>query len=140
MTDQEINEAIYEAVGEKKFVICKPIHHPFCYYRKDARGYTNNINEAWHVTEEVAKQHIGGRPTDPDRVVVEPAPRPLFTDDLNEMYKAVASLPETKWCEFNSALMDQFKDERFGLHKALNSTARQRAEAWLRTIGKWRDA
>lgn len=57
--------------------------------------------------------------------------------DLNTMHEAIMGLPEDLRCTFNSVLMEQFKDERYGLHKALNATTTQRAEAFLKTIGKW---
>jgi len=51
MTPEQINAAIAEACGVKLFVIHKPIHNPFGYYRENAHGYTSNLAEAWKVTE-----------------------------------------------------------------------------------------
>lgn len=80
MTPESQIAALASLDGPPLFVIHKPIHDPFGYYRENAHGYTT-LAEAWTVTEEVGKRYIGGRPTDYDRVVLEPAPtKPYLTN------------------------------------------------------------
>jgi hypothetical protein len=65
---------------------------------------------------------------------------PDYLADLNAMHEAITSLPDEMRCAFNAELMEQFKDCRYGLHLALNATAAQRAEAFLRTLNLWSEA
>lgn len=56
---------------------------------------------------------------------------PDYCNDLNEMHEAEACvlLGKVGWVHYSHVL----------LQDAIHATARQRAEAFLRTIGKWRD-
>jgi len=83
LTTEQKNVRIAESMGPKLFVIHKPIHDPFGLYRPNARGYTNNLADAWKVTEEEGKKYVSGRPADTDRVVLLPAPHPAYFTDLN---------------------------------------------------------
>lgn len=141
--------AIAEAAGQKLFVIHKQIHDPFGYYREKGHGYTTLV-EAWRVTEEVGKKYIGGRPTDPDRVILEPAPLPDYPTDLNAMHEAEEALFSSRPGFYERSSVTALcavlgLDEDTGMHdkrtirQLLNATAAQRAEAFLRTIGKWTD-
>ncbi len=128
--------AIAEACGPRLFVIRKPIHSPFDLYRPNANGYTNNVAEAWQVTEEVARKHVSGRKTDPDRVIMEPAPLPDYLSDLNAMHEAEKTLHGNNWRPYHDKLAIITMS---GPWPAIDATAAQRAEAFLRTIGKWED-
>lgn len=79
-------------LDEALFVIHKPIHDPFGYYRKEACGYTI-LSEAWRVTEEVGLKYIGGRSTDHDRVILEPAPTKPYTTSFD----AIIPLIQKRW-------------------------------------------
>ncbi len=74
-----------EAAGPKLYVIRKPMHDPFGFYRPEAKGYTGSLAEAWKVTKEVAEKYIchGKAALEPDRVIMEPAPllNPLESRD-----------------------------------------------------------
>lgn len=67
------DEIIARSEEAELFVIHKPIHDPFGYYRENAYGYTT-LSDAWRVPWDVAMRYVSGRPTDPDRVIAEPAP------------------------------------------------------------------
>jgi len=145
MTDQEINIAIAEACGWKLFVIRKPLYAPFDLYRPNAQGYTGNIAEAWKVAEDVAKKYVTGPAynNEPDKVVMEPAPVPDYCHDLNVMHKAEEFI--TDWVAYRIELSKVVGvgyapdlDICGDIKAFINATARQRAEAFLRTIGKWR--
>ena len=145
MTDQEINIAIAEACGWKLFVIRKPLYAPFDLYRPNAQGYTGNIAEAWKVAEDVAKKYVTGPAynNEPDKVVMEPAPVPDYCHDLNVMHKAEEFI--TDWVAYRIELSKVVGvgyapdlDICGDIKAFVSATARQRAEAFLRTIGKWR--
>jgi hypothetical protein len=132
-------------LDEKLYVI----HKPFGYYRKDAHGYTT-LEYAWRVTHEEGMKHIGGRPTDYDRVVLEPAPtKPYLTS-----YDAIIPLV-VKHVEINDNgnVKPAFVFELCRLLKInfvwsnaydlctamLKATPAQLAEALLRAVGKWKE-
>lgn len=58
---------------------------------------------------------------------------PDYCNDLNDMLKALATLEEEDWDTFESKLGWITGDRGFC---KINATARQRAEAFLRTVGK----
>jgi hypothetical protein len=73
---------------------------------------------------------------------VQPYAFPNYCNDLNAMHEA------EKWMISNLRLLDfwQFAEElkrivpaNFGDDSYIHATARQRAEAFLKTIGKWKD-
>lgn len=59
---------------------------------------------------------------------------PDFLNDLNAMHEAEKTLPPDLWKEY----MDWVDDDRE--FEFLTATAAQRAEAFLRTIGKWEES
>jgi hypothetical protein len=66
---------------------------------------------------------------------------PNYSTDLNAIQEAVLSIGTQYWSQYNDVLMvvvDQGppKEHMFSIY---NATARQRAEAFLRTIGKWKE-
>jgi hypothetical protein len=63
---------------------------------------------------------------------------PDYLNDLNAMHEAEETLTVDQLESYREVLSDLLNDDcRMGL--AINATAAQRAEAFLRTIGKWRD-
>ena len=144
MTPERINTVIAEWCGEKLFVIRKPFRDPFGYYRKNAQGYTGNINEAWKVTAEVAAKYTTGPDyeNEPDKVIAEPAPIPNYYSDLNACREAETKIAEKR---YSDALMRVIQDELCcgaveARYKTATATAPQRCEALLRTIGRWEEA
>lgn len=146
MTQEQQRVAIAEWVGPKLFVLHKPIHDPFGYYREDAQGYTGHISEAWKVTEEVARKHVSGRPTDPDRVIAEPAPLPDYCNDLNAIHEAENRLKVDQIGDYENRLygITDYRDSVKGdaaifwsqhsLYRNIHATAEQRSEALCRTL------
>ena len=145
MTNQEINIAIAEACGLRLFVLHKPLHDPFGYYRENANGYTNDIEKAWRVTAEIAAKYVNGREDQPDRVIAEPAPVPNYCNDLNAMHEAEKTLNEKEAMFYLHRLFQKrLKDGSTGtiaciMDNSVFATAPQRAEAFLSTLGKWKD-
>lgn len=145
MTPLQINIAIAEFMGPKLFVIAKHINDPFCYYRENARGYTYKIEEAWKVPEEVGSGYINGGPDQPDRVVIEPAPIPNYFGDLNAMHSAEETLDPKQTERFAEFMLDvlEIPTPFIGTARCAfltgHASAPQRAEAFLRTIGKWKE-
>lgn len=128
MTPQDQIEALAELDGPPLFLIHKPIHDPFGYYRKDAKGYTNSIHEAWHVTEEVGRQYATSEhyKNEPDRVVLVPAPqKPYITS-----YDAIIPLLEKQERKLRCKVM--------ALLYMDGATPAQLCEVLLRETGKWR--
>ncbi len=139
MTPEAQRRAIADCMP-KLFVIRKQIHDPFGYYREKAAGYTTRA-EAWQVTEEEGRKYISGRPTDNDRVVLEPAPMPDYPSDLNAMHKAEETLTNEQQRDYFNELSIT-SGARAGEHPLYafticHATAAQRAEAFLRTLNLW---
>jgi hypothetical protein len=74
---------------------------------------------------------------------------PYFTEDLNAMHEAFLTLAYNDQLMFVATLLsiqhcvdlDYFSRIGWGDSPQLvNATARQRAEAFLRTIGKWKES
>ncbi len=61
-------------------------------------------------------------------------PIPDYCTDLNSMHEAEATLTEHQLIRMARNI------ERDGKHWYFRATARQRAEAFLRTLGKWEEA
>lgn len=120
MTDQEINIAIAEACGWSR--LKQPI--------RINRGYQGYGNAFW--------QNAVGVP------YIE---CPNYCNDLNAMAQAEKTLTRDQWgdyCFWITERIDicqpvdhaaQTPEERFC---TLHATARQRAEAFLKTLGKWK--
>lgn len=112
------------------------------YYRPNAKGYTFELRDAWIVSEQIADEHTC--PYD-EPVTKHRAPLPNYPDDLNAMHEAEKFLSSTRQrldyeTHLNAAVQPvgamPYSDRVFFLY---NATANQRAEALLRTIGKWKD-
>jgi hypothetical protein len=85
-----------------------------------------------------------------DRTALEPGPIPDYLNDLNAMHKAVMTLSFDDRTNFRKNLQYMIAPQtKPGMGLVLMSkesydlwffaTAAQRAEAFLRTIGKWED-
>ena len=79
----------------------------------------------------------------PETEEVEPLPD--YPNDLNAMHEAEQVLTDEQDLEYSEAL-EQVVSARFGCNNAedmrrlRSATAAQRAEAFLRTLGKWEEA
>lgn len=69
------------------------------------------------------------------------APEPDYLTDLNAMHEAEKILAEkgvNAWWGYVGHI-NRNNPTPFGSETAVQATARQRAEAFLRTLGKWKD-
>jgi hypothetical protein len=69
------------------------------------------------------------------------APLPDYCQDLNAMHEAERALTESgvnAWWAY-VAYINRYNATPFGVETAVHATARQRAEAFLRTVGKWEE-
>jgi hypothetical protein len=64
-------------------------------------------------------------------------PLPDYLNDLNAMHEAEKGLVSLQWVSYSRRLQT-LCDESFTW--PIHATASQRAEAFLRTIGKWKEA
>lgn len=133
MKDEEINREIAEHLGWKWYAVEKG----GWYYRQGGAGYTNRIEEAGRYTEaEARKELVRGEP-----MGVHPIPPPNYCSDLNSMHEA----EETLDADIYSSESPRYAYARHlyeivdGVRQPFRATARQRAEAFLRTVGKWRE-
>jgi len=62
---------------------------------------------------------------------------PDYCKDLNAIHEAVLALPESYRIPYSGTLMRMMEDSAYCVVNSINATAPQRAEAFLRTIGKW---
>lgn len=64
-----------------------------------------------------------------------------YTVDLNAMHEAEKILAPKSWNNFSDKWWDYHNNlKRVTEGRAICATARQRAEAFLRTLGKWKEA
>ena len=118
MTDDQINAAIAEVCGWTDIHDSGPWHnHKLWGYPPELQGQGGN-----------AYKYM-----------------PDYCKDLNAMRQAemVALGGSTAWLEFAVNLMRVLEAEQMseldGMTRILQATARQRAEAFLRTVGKWKE-
>lgn len=64
---------------------------------------------------------------------------PKYCTDLNAMYEAESILDEDCRNGFRLELLNVTDSKYFGGFEHIHATARQRAEAFLRTLGKWEE-
>lgn len=69
---------------------------------------------------------------------IGPKPLPDYLNDLNEMHEAEKVLTDNQKCNYTAYLQNMVKSF-LGEFNLVHATASQRAEAFLKTIGKWRD-
>ena len=62
---------------------------------------------------------------------------PSYTTDLNAMHEAEKVLTAEQFQDYDIELTDQYVLRQS--NNPIHATARQRAEAFLRTLGKWKD-
>ena len=63
-----------------------------------------------------------------------------YTYDLNAMHEAEKVLAPKNWNNFSENWWNYYHHLLDGdVHKTIHATARQRAEAFLRTLGKWEE-
>jgi hypothetical protein len=67
-------------------------------------------------------------------------PLPDYCNDLNAMHEAEKVLTGLNCHAFCDALLDIVADSPDHLWEVLTASSRQRAEAFLRTLGKWEEA
>jgi hypothetical protein len=85
----------------------------------------------------VGKNEYGPLYQTPDGWVVD---CPQFATDLNAMHEAEKVLAPKNWNRFSEKWWDYYHHLLDGdVHKTIHATARQRAEAFLRTLGKWEE-
>lgn len=73
---------------------------------------------------------------------VLPDAAPDYLNDLNAMHEAVSMLDSKQQLAFGNLLIeiaDRGVENRVDTFHIINATAAQRAEAFLRTIGKWKE-
>jgi hypothetical protein len=138
MTNKEINIAIAEACGWLKFT--QFTTYPKSWGRTPARYHTpiwsltssTDMTEdectkyGWHGDGHISIDHI-----------------PDYCNDLNAMHEAEKGLPENRKTLFAFMLAQvldtsptlDLNDQFLNIH----ATAIQRAEAFLKTIGKWEE-
>jgi hypothetical protein len=139
MSEAEINRAIAEACGtDNRWTVMKR----GLYYRPNAKGYTNRQEEAWIMTEAEADQET--YPYD-EPVTKHRLPVPPYCTDLNAMHEAEKVLSGEQYHTFtlhvsNAGWKALPFDYLQRLRSCWSATARQRAEALLRTLGKWSDS
>lgn len=66
---------------------------------------------------------------------------PDYCSDLNAMHQAEKGLAPKNWNRFSETWWNYYHHLLDGdVQKIIHATARQRAEAFLRTLGKWEEA
>jgi hypothetical protein len=118
MTEEQINAAIAEACG----------------WRLHGSPEHQKTTEGWQFGHQFAINPFGK--------VVSRNSIPNYCNDLNAMHEAEKMLTRLNRHDFCDALLDIVADSTnhlWDLCEVLTATARQRAEAFLRTLGKWEE-
>lgn len=114
MTDKEINIAIAESCGWKRY----------------DRSYTDSLGKVRCIQWEDTPGHP--LPLGDDAV-------PNYCGDLNAMREAEMTLPVQPTVPLTRSKREIFRDELFALcDQPIHAEARQRAEAFVQTMVKWR--
>lgn len=91
----------------------------------------------WRVADETGMSNLVHWTQNGTRMLSNPL------DDLNAMHEAEKTLTHDQWRIYLGFIMGERTIPKLAsmeeFHRAWNATAAQRAEAFLRTIGKWRD-
>ena len=69
--------------------------------------------------------------------VTQHAKLPDYCNDLNAMHEAEKMLSKAQWEDFVQHLANDWSSASDAWKDVCHATARQRAEAFLRTLGKW---
>ena len=130
MNDNEINEAIAKACGwklkSKKFKSTNAAYRTGYRYERGSEAACSGgecHGWGWSNTPESAAMHL-----------------PPYCTDLNAMHEAEKNL--TEWHKYRYAINEivwNQRDKKTGIAESIiHATARQRAEAFLRTKGLWK--
>jgi transposase len=88
----------------------------------------------------VSVRHRSGRCLGADELYVGHEFLPNYCTDLNAMHEAEKVLAPKNWNNFSEKWHDYYWYlRRADADRAIHATARQRAEAFLRTLGKWEE-
>lgn len=136
MSEEEINIAIAEYCGCTWYAVEKA----GWYYRQGGHGYTNRIEEAGKYSKEDAqKEIVRGEP-----MSIVKIPHSDYCNDLNEMHEIEKMLDDDQWLEYMLNLQDVLQRDPYRgkwivCLENMHSTAVQRAKAFVKTIGKWKE-
>lgn len=132
MTDDQINVAIAEA--------CGTLRGHYCGHCREERDITNKNSAHQHGNEMFWFCNYCDGPLHQDM--------PNYSHDLNAMHEAEKTLSDRQrknfvndlWIRVNPDLATQWDEaSSLAFFDYINATAHQRAEAFLRTIGKWKE-
>lgn len=147
MKSEDQNIAIAKFCGvENKYVLIKR----GLYYRPDYKGYTNNIDEAGKYTKAEAEKDAQ---SNHGEVIVRKLPVTDYTSDLNAMHIAEKAIPirdrSVYWNELMMSvgpdgevdLVDDYGEQSTSPSTSgfsiVHATAKQRSEAFLKTLNLW---
>ena len=138
MKTEDQNSAIAKVCGlEDKYVLIKR----GLYYRPDYKGYTNDINEDGRYTEKEAQE---GAYLTAGEVTFEKLPIPDYVNDLNLIYGVEKLLSFHQQTDYIHSLATtdllNIEPNQLTMNECwyiCHATARQRAEALLKTLNLW---
>lgn len=147
MKPEAINSAIAKHLGINKWLIIKR----GLFWCPNSAGYTDSIELAGRYSEAEAKLREYKPPGHQGEwVTIKPAPHPNYHGDLNAMHEAEGAIvpPEewtdedlTQWGKYHRILnriaLNTCADGVGRDQRLIRATAAQRAEAFLRAVGKW---
>ncbi len=65
---------------------------------------------------------------------------PNYSNDLNAMHEAEKVLTLSQFWDYADTLKQICTDRGLGIDEYITATARQRSEAFLKTLGKWEES
>lgn len=125
MTDNEIRIAVAEACGYETMMASPDL----MWNKKENRAVIKPGTKVEAARLRMKMEYVIGKQTLPD-----------YPNDLNAMHEAVMAQPPQMRLTINQQLMESLRpNEAYIMDRTINATARQRAEAFLRVLGKWKE-
>lgn len=103
----------------------------------DGSGTEFHFLHSPHYTEEMGKRQQGKIIDRPDDYLRFSGDTPDYLKDLNACHEMEKALSSRQWAAYEYTLEDLSGATVEGVRNLLHATAAQRAEAFLRAIGKW---
>jgi hypothetical protein len=125
VTDNEIRIAVAEACGYETMMASPDL----MWNKKENRAVIKPGTKVEAARLRMKMEYVIGKQTLPD-----------YPNDLNAMHEAVMAQPPQMRLTINQQLMESLRpNEAYIMDRTINATARQRAEAFLRVLGKWKE-
>jgi hypothetical protein len=131
MTKENQKEVLAKLDGKSNLFV---IMRRGLYYRPDAMGYTGRIEDAWHVTEDVADQYVY-----PHDEPVSKRRLDKFPDYLNSWDAIIPLIQKQPVAIQRMIYREAYSIDRERRYPHVNESVESLCEALLRALGLWEE-